>query len=65
MRDAWDHLKDTHFKYLPHALDLLKDADSQVAEIDSFPYTDTDPCRIVSGLCLMAQDRYILELEQR
>jgi hypothetical protein len=65
MRDAHDYLQTGPYRLLPRALDLNQVTAPQATTADRTARVEVDPCLSTSAQYILAQDRYIMEMESQ
>jgi hypothetical protein len=65
MRDAHDYLRTRLYRLLPAALDLNRFSESQITAADHATWDEVDPCLRASAQYIIAQDRYIMDVEMQ
>jgi len=65
MRDAHDYLKTGPYRLLPAALDLNRFSEPQITAADRAACDEVDPCLRASAQYIIAQDRYIMDVEMQ
>jgi chromosome segregation ATPase len=65
MRDAHDYLKIGPYRLLPAALDLNRFSEPQITAADRATRDEVDPCLRASAQNIIAQDRYIMDVEMQ